>query len=132
MVRNHNLAKAISDAGWGMFTNFLAYKLEKKGGRLVEIDRWFPSSKLCSNCYHHCCEMPLDIRTWTCLGCGTHHDRDGNAATNIRAEGIRMLKADGTAVSASGGEVRPRGGRKSVLRHSPMNLEANAVPKVSV
>lgn len=51
MVRNHNLAKAISDVGWGMFANFLAYKLEKKGGKLVEIDRWFPSSKLCSNCY---------------------------------------------------------------------------------
>lgn len=47
MVRNHKLAKAISDVGWGTFTNFLAYKLERKGGKLVEIDRWFPSSKLC-------------------------------------------------------------------------------------
>ncbi len=96
--RNHNLAKAISDAGWGMFTNFLAYKLEKKGGKLVEIDRWFPSSKLCSNCYHQIDELSLDVREWTCPHCGTHHDRDGNAATNIRAEGIRMLQADGTAV----------------------------------
>jgi len=52
MVRNHNLAKAISDVGWGIFVNFLAYKLERKGGKLVEIDRWFPSSKLCSNCYY--------------------------------------------------------------------------------
>jgi putative transposase len=126
MVRNHNLAKAISDAGWGMFTNFLSYKLEKKGGKLVEIDRWFPSSKLCSNCYHQVEEMPLEVREWTCPHCGTHHDRDGNAATNIRAEGIRMLQADGAAVSASGGEVRPSCGRKSVLRHSPMNLEAHA------
>lgn len=124
MVRNPNLAKAISDAGWGMFTNFLAYKLEKKGGKLVEIDRWFPSSKLCSHCYHQIDEMPLDVREWTCPHCGACHDRDGNAATNIRAEGIRMLQADGAAVSASGGEVRPRGGRKSVLRHSPMKLEA--------
>ncbi len=128
MVRNHNLAKAISDAGWGMFTNFLAYKLEKKGGFLVEIDRWFPSSKLCSNCYYQIDELPLDVREWTCPTCGTHHDRDGNAATNIRAEGIRMLHTDGTAVSASGGEVRPKGGRKSVLRHSPVNLEASALP----
>jgi putative transposase len=124
MVRNQNLAKAISDVGWGMFTNFLAYKLEKKGGRLVEIDRWFPSSKLCSNCYHQIDEMPLDVREWICPHCGTHHDRDGNAATNIRAEGIRMLQADGTSVSASGGEVRPKVGRKSVLRHSPVKLEA--------
>jgi putative transposase len=124
MVRNHNLAKAISDAGWGMFTNFLAYKLERKGGKLVEIDRWFPSSKLCSNCFYQMSEMPLDVREWTCPHCGTHHDRDRNAATNIRAEGIRMLKADGSAVSAVGGEVRPKMGRKSHLWHSPMSTEA--------
>jgi len=138
--RNHNLAKAISDVGWGMFTNFLAYKLEKKGGKLVEVDRWFPSSKLCSNCYYQVDEMPLDIRAWSCPSCGTYHDRDGNAAANIRAEGIRMLrqdfgvsaqsnaqqqlKADGTAVSADGGEVRPKSGRKSVLRHSLLKSEA--------
>ncbi len=124
MVRNHNLAKAISDCGWGMFTNFLAYKLERKGGKLVEIDRWFPSSKLCSNCFYCVDEMPLDVREWTCPHCGTYHDRDSNAAINIRAEGIRMLKADGSAVSAVGGEVRPKMGRKSHLRHSPMSTEA--------
>jgi len=127
MVRNHNLAKAISDVGWGMFTNFLAYKLERKGGMLVEIDRWFPSSKLCSNCYHQVEEMPLDVREWTCPHCGTHHDRDGNAATNIREEGIRLLQVDGTSISAVGGEVRPKGGRKSVLRHSPLSTEAPGV-----
>ncbi|WP_339381340.1 RNA-guided endonuclease TnpB family protein [Brasilonema sp. UFV-L1] len=92
MVRNHNLAKAISDCGWGTFTNFLAYKLERKGARLIEIDRWFPSSKLCSNCFYQMGKMPLDVREWTCPNCGAHHDRDGNAAINIRAEGIRMLK----------------------------------------
>jgi putative transposase len=122
--RNHNLAKAISDCGWGMFTNFLAYKLERKGGKLVEIDRWFPSSKLCSNCFYQIDEMPLDVREWTCPHCGTHHDRDINAATNIRAEGIRILKADGSAVSAVGGEVSPKMGRKSHLWHSPMSTEA--------
>jgi putative transposase len=100
MVRNHKLAKAISDCGWGTFTNFLAYKLERKGGKLVEIDRWFPSSKLCSNCFYQIGEMPLDVREWICPHCGTHHDRDGNAALNIRAEGIRMIKAEGSAVSA--------------------------------
>lgn len=127
MVRNRNLAKAISDCGWGMFTNFVAYKLERKGGKLVEISRWFPSSKLCSNCFYQMDEMPLEIRDWTCPHCGTHHDRDGNAAANIRAEGIRMLETDGTAVSAVGGEVRPHSGRKSVLRHSPMSTEAPTV-----
>ncbi|WP_193196675.1 RNA-guided endonuclease InsQ/TnpB family protein [Nostoc sp. MG11] len=127
MVRNHKLAKAISDVGWGTFTNFLAYKLERKGGKLVEIDRWFPSSKLCSNCFYQVSEIPLDVREWTCPHCGTHHHRDGNAATNIRAEGIRMLKAEGSAVSAVGGEVRPKLGRKSKLRHSPVITEAQTV-----
>jgi putative transposase len=135
MVRNHNLAKSISDAGWGTFTNFLAYKLERKGGKLVEIDRWFPSSKLCSNCFYQIGDMPLDVREWTCPHCGTHHDRDGNAAINIRTEGIRMLalsevegiKAEGSAVSAVGGEIRPKLGRKSKLRHTPVSTEANTV-----
>ncbi|HEY9779638.1 MAG TPA: RNA-guided endonuclease TnpB family protein [Leptolyngbyaceae cyanobacterium] len=124
MVRNHKLAKAISDVGWGTFTNFLAYKLERKGGKLIEIDRWFPSSKLCSNCFHQIGEMPLDIREWTCPHCLTSHDRDANAAQNIRAEGIRILKAEGSAVSAVGGEVRPKLGRKPKLRHSPVSTEA--------
>ena len=123
MVRNHNLAKAIFDAGWGMFTNFLAYKLEKKGGRLVEIDRWFPSSKLCCNCYHQVEEMPLDVREWTCPHCNTRHDRDGNAATNTRAEGIRMLQVDGVSISAERGEVSLKLGRKSKLQHSPLKSE---------
>ncbi|BAB74418.1 RNA-guided endonuclease InsQ/TnpB family protein [Anabaena sp. FACHB-709] len=127
MVRNHKLAKSISDAGWGMFTNFLAYKLERKGGKLVEIDRWFPSSKLCSNCFYQIGEMPLDVREWTCPSCGTHHDRDGNAAINIRAEGIRMIKAEGSAVSAVGGEVSPKLGRKSKFGHSPVITEADTV-----
>jgi putative transposase len=132
MVRNHKLAKSISDVGWGTFTNFLAYKLERRGGKLIEVDRWFPSSKLCSNCFYQIGEMPLDVREWTCPHCHTHHDRDGNAAANIRAEGIRMLalsaaemiKAEGSAVSAVGGEVSPTLGRKSKFRHSPMITEA--------
>jgi len=111
MVRNPNLAKAISDVGWGMFTNFLAYKLENKGGKLIEIDRWFPSSKLCSNCYHQVEAMPLDVREWTCPHCNTHHDRDGNAATNIREEGKlfsiqigtpKFLKASGQQGTGNG------------------------------
>ncbi len=124
MVRNHKLAKSISDAGWGTFTNFLAYKLERKGAKLVEIDRWFPSSKLCSNCFYQIGEMPLDVREWTCPHCNTHHDRDANAAQNIRAEGIRIIKAEGSAVSAVGGEVSPILGRKSKFRHSPVITEA--------
>ncbi len=128
MVKNHKLAKAINDVGWGMFVNFLDYKLKLKGGLLVEIDRWFPSSKTCSNCLYIMSEMPLEIREWTCPSCGIKHDRDENASKNIRAEGIRIIQTDGTAVSANGGTVRPKGGRKSVLRHEPMKLEAYTVP----
>jgi putative transposase len=127
MVRNHKLALAISDVGWGMFVNFLQYKLDREGKVLVEIDRWFPSSKLCSNCHYQVDEMPLDVRTWTCPSCGTHHDRDGNAAINIRAEGIRMLSVLGTRTAADGGDVSPKRGRKSKLTQSPVKSEAYAV-----
>jgi len=127
MVRNHKLAKAISDVGWGMFVNFLQYKLDREGKVLVEIDRWFPSSKLCSSCHYQIDEMPLDVRTWICPSCGTHHDRDGNAAINIRAEGIRMLSVLGTRTAADGGDVSPKRGRKSKLTQSPMKSEAYAV-----
>jgi putative transposase len=131
MVRNHKLAKAISDVGWGMFVNFLQYKLDREGKVLVEIHRWFPSSKLCSNCHYQVDEMPLDVRTWTCPNCGTHHDRDGNAAINIRAEGIRMLSVLGTRTAADGRDVRPTLGRKSKLTQSPVKSEAHAVSRCS-
>ena len=126
MVRNHNLAKAISDAGWGMFVNFLSYKLENVGKVLVEIDRWFPSSKTCSSCLYQVSEMPLDVRMWECPNCGAKHDRDENAAKNIRAEGIRILQSSGTGDSANGGDVRPKRGLKPVLRQSPVKLETRA------
>jgi putative transposase len=127
MVRNHKLALAISDVGWGIFVNFLHYKLDREGKVLVEIDRWFPSSKLCSNCHYQVSEMPLDIRTWTCPSCCTHHDRDGNASINIRAEGIRMLSVLGTRTAADGGDVSPKQGRKSKLTQSPVKSEAHAI-----
>ncbi len=129
MVRNHKLAKVISDTGWGTFVNFLSYKLERRGGKLIEINRWFPSSKLCSNCHDQISELPLDVRTWTCPSCGTHHDRDGNAAMNIRAEGIRMLSSSGTGeANAKVEDVRPIRGRKSKTRQSSVKLEAHTLP----
>ncbi|GET35304.1 RNA-guided endonuclease InsQ/TnpB family protein [Microseira wollei] len=124
MVRNHKLAKAISDVGWGIFVNFLSYKLGRKGKVLVEIDRWFPSSKLGSNCHYQVDEMPLDVRAWICPSCGTHHDRDGNAAINIRAEGIRMLKVLGTRTAADGGDVSPKLGCKSKLTRVPREIRS--------
>ncbi|MEM9543145.1 MAG: RNA-guided endonuclease TnpB family protein [Cyanobacteria bacterium P01_E01_bin.42] len=123
MVRNHKLAKAISDVGWGTFVNFLDYKLAKEGKVLVEIDRWFPSSKTCSECGHKMDAMPLDVREWTCPNCNSHHDRDENAAKNIRAEGIRQIQALGTSVSV-GGEDVSLASNSIVGKQSPAKPEA--------
>ncbi|WP_338043165.1 MULTISPECIES: RNA-guided endonuclease TnpB family protein [Okeania] len=124
MVKNHKLAKAISDVGLGMFVNFVAYNLEKEGKVLVEIDRCFPTSKLCCNCHDQVDEMPLDVREWTCSSCGTRHDRDGNAAINIRAEGMRMLLVSGTGTATHGKEVRPMRGRKSEVKALPCEVRS--------
>ena len=98
MARNHSLARAISDAAWGDLRGMLEYKCDWYGRELVVIDRWFPSSKLCSGCGALRESLPLDVREWTC-GCGAIHDRDVNAAVNVKAAGL--------AASACGGTVRP-------------------------
>ena len=123
MVRNHCLATAISDCGWSSFVGMLNYKCERSGKILVKVDRFFPSSKTCSNCYHRVSSLPLDVRYWTCPSCGTNHDRDVNAAVNIKAEGLRLL-ALGTSATAGGGDVRPSRGRKTAMRRSPAKPEA--------
>lgn len=126
MVRNHCLAKAISDCGWSSFVGMLNYKCERFGKILVKVDRFFPSSKTCSNCYHRVSFFPLDVRHWTCSSCGTHHDRDVNAAQNLKAEGLRLL-ALGTSATAGGGDVRPTRGRKTATRLSPAKPEARSL-----
>ena len=128
LVRNHKLAKAISDIGWGMFVNFLSYKLRREDKKLVEIDRFFPSSHICSECLSLQPKMDLSVREWTCINsaCNAHHDRDEAASKNIRAEGIRMLKADGAAVSASGGSIRLDRGRKTKVMQHPAKLETSS------
>jgi putative transposase len=123
MVHNHCLAKAISDCGWSSFVGMLNYKCERSGKILVYVDRFFPSSKTCSNCYHRVSSLPLDVRHWNCPSCGTNHDRDVNAAVNIKAEGLRLL-ALGTSATAGGGDVRPSRGRKTAMRRSPAKPEA--------
>ncbi|KAF1295625.1 chemotaxis protein [Enterococcus sp. JM4C] len=88
MVKNHKLAKSIVDVSWSEFVRQLAYKCEWKGRKLVKIDRFYPSSQICSSCSHKDGKKALDIREWTCSNCGTHHDRDINASINIRTEGL--------------------------------------------
>lgn len=83
MLKNHHLAKSISDSGWGMFGGFLDYKSKWGGGVAERIDHFFPSSKTCSVCGLVNQELQLHHRFWTCEGCGTEHDRDYNASVNI-------------------------------------------------
>jgi putative transposase len=100
MVRNHKLARAISDCGWGMFCTMLKYKAEKEGKTYQEVDRFFPSSKTCNVCLNQVGSLPLDIRSWICEHCQTTHDRDINAAINIKTEALRILSL-GTSDTAS-------------------------------
>ncbi|WP_406168791.1 RNA-guided endonuclease InsQ/TnpB family protein [Streptomyces sp. NBC_00996] len=118
MVKNRALARAISDAAWSELRSMLEYKCTWYGRQLVVVDRWFPSSKLCSSCGTLQARMPLNVRTWTCENCGTAHDRDVNAAKNLRAAGL--------AVSACGAGVRPQRrypGRQSVMKQEAPRRE---------
>ena len=98
MKKNRKLAKSIGDAGWAEFVRQLEYKAKWYGRELVKIDRWYPSSKRCSDCGHTVEKMPLKVRHWTCPECGANHDRDINAARNILAAGL-AVSARGEAVS---------------------------------
>ena len=89
MMGNHRLARHLADASFGEFKRQLLYKGAQRGVQVVEVGRWYPSSKTCSACGHLYRELKLSERSWTCEGCGAAHDRDKNAARNILAESIR-------------------------------------------
>ncbi|MDT0484648.1 RNA-guided endonuclease InsQ/TnpB family protein [Streptomyces doebereineriae] len=114
MVKNRKLARAISDVAWAEFRSMLEYKAAWYGRDVVVVDRFFPSSKLCSHCGALQDKMPLHVRTWTC-GCGTVHDRDVNAAHNLLAAGL--------AASVCGAGVRPQrstpGGQSATKQKTP-------------
>lgn len=99
-MANHKFrnGKATLDNGYGMFACMLAYKLEDRGKKLVKIGRYYPSSQMCHSCGYQNSEIKnLSIRKWKCPKCGAHHDRDINAAKNILAEGLRILRMTETA-----------------------------------
>ncbi|WP_053749518.1 RNA-guided endonuclease InsQ/TnpB family protein [Streptomyces sp. MMG1533] len=117
MVRNRSLARAISDAAWSEFRSMLEYKAAWYGREVIAVDRWFPSSKLCSACGALQDKMPLSVRTWTC-DCGTTHDRDVNAAQNLLGAGL--------ALTVCGAGVRPQRsspGRRSAMKQKTPRRE---------
>ncbi|MCX5442829.1 MULTISPECIES: RNA-guided endonuclease TnpB family protein [unclassified Streptomyces] len=114
MVKNRKLARAISDAAWSDLRSMLEYKAAWYGREVIAVDRFFPSSKLCSHCGSVQGTMPLHVRIWTCE-CGTTHDRDVNAARNLLAAGL--------AVTVCGAGVRPQrsspGGQSATKQKTP-------------
>ncbi|MGV9456444.1 RNA-guided endonuclease TnpB family protein, partial [Streptomyces sp. NPDC003635] len=118
MVKNRRLARAISDAAWADLRSLLEYKARWYGREVIAVDRWFPSSRLCSACGALQDRMPLNVRAWTCAGCGTTHDRDVNAAKNILAVGL--------TASVCGAGVRPQRstpGGQSATKQKPLQRE---------
>jgi transposase, IS605 OrfB family, central region len=92
MAQSLKLGKSVEDVGWGQFTHMLEYKSLWKGKYLIKVPKYFPSSKRCSGCGYINKRLTLSDRTWVCPSCKTAHDRDINAAVNIREEGIRLFK----------------------------------------
>ena len=107
MVKNHKLARAITDVGWSKFISMLEYKGKWYGKNVIKVDPWFPSSKTCSHCGQVLDELDLSVREWTCGGCQATHDRDVNAAKNIRTKGLQ------TGVGSSGEPVELRRMRRA-------------------
>lgn len=118
MVKNHNLARSLHDASIGTAIRMIEEKAARYGKTVVKIDRWFPSSKTCSDCGYIVEKLPLSVREWTCPECGTTHDRDANAAANILAVG--------QTVSAHGGTVR-RSRATASERKSPRSANRQGV-----
>jgi putative transposase len=108
MLQNHNLAQAISNAGWGEFVRQLEYKSERRGKNIIKIGTFEPSSKTCSKCKWVYADLTLDEREWTCQSCGVTHDRDHNAACNIKMFGLNKWSAGCASLDAE----RPQGSKK--------------------
>jgi len=122
MIKNHKLAQSISDVSWSKFTEMLKYKSEWNNRQLVQIERFYPSSKSCSECHYINDNLTLKDREWTCPSCGTNHDRDINAAKNILIQGINILSGSGTESDIKQKPVEALRLRKSKKQESHESL----------
>jgi putative transposase len=128
MVKNHNLSKSIMDASWSSFVRMIKYKAEWYGKTVVQVERFYPSSKRCSSadCDYQAKFLPLKVRDWTCPQCGTHHDRDVNAAQNLKKRGLEILEhwvAVGT--TPEGCAIHPKGLRETPVPRQSRRRGAN-------
>lgn len=121
MVKNRHLARSIADMGFFEFRRQLTYKAAMRGGQVVVADRWFASSKTCSACGHKLENLPLSARAWTCPSCGKTHDRDTNAAINLKHMAVS------STVSACGEEGAGLG-RKTPAKPASVKQEVSFVP----
>ncbi|KAA9023805.1 transposase [Niallia endozanthoxylica] len=97
MIQNKKLARSIADVSWATFVTYVTYKAAWDNKKVVPIDRFFASSKQCNGCKEKNTLLSLSDRIWVCSNCGQEHDRDINAAVNIKEEGIRILRASKSA-----------------------------------
>jgi len=121
MVKNHKLAKHISDASWGTFVRLLEYKADWNDKEIVKINRFYPSSKTCCECGWINQELKLSDREWTCKSCGAVHDRDVNASRNILKEGLKIILS-GTGNYTGGDGVRSSNTQLSVKPEAHLSL----------
>ena len=121
MMKNRHLSRSIADMGFFEFRRQLEYKAAMRGGRVVVADRWFASSKTCSGCGHRLEALPLSVRAWTCPSCGKTHDRDTNAAINLKHMAVS------STVSACGEEGAGLG-RKTKTKPASVKQEISFVP----
>ena len=118
MLGNRHLSRAIADMGFYELRRQLEYKATWRGGQVVLVGRWYPSSKLCSCCGYRLDELGLGVRHWTCPGCGASNDRDVNAAINLR-----NMAVSSTASACGGDGAGPA--RKRKAKPAPMKQESN-------
>lgn len=106
LQRNHSLARSISHASWGELLRQLQYKQKWLGGKFVAIDRFFPSSKTCSECHFIVDKLPLSVREWECPRCRIQHDRDINAARMILQQAVPQLGVEKKALASASAGVK--------------------------